>query len=427
MKKILPLPLTFFLFACGPSDDPHAGHDHAAETEAHEGHDHSAADEPSTHSAGAGHGAESIHVEPSHVEEWGLEIGHPDRTDIRGEIELPGILTTNENRTSQISSLVEGQIANLAVDLGTRVRAGQTLASLNALEFTRAQAQFLRAYAQAKLSQKDYERSIILRDRKAIEEREFLRRESLVEQHMAELRSAKVILHSFGMEESRLQAMSASINVDEALDDTSAVQPLLPIRTPTGGVIIQRDAILGDHINPDRILFTVSDLSVLWARLDAYEQQIPYLDADAEITIKSHLLPGRTFPGKITFIADQVDPELRTVRVRVEVPNPDGSLRPNMYVQGFLRMTSPGEDRFILPVDAIQFHEGRHVVFVKLPPEPGEGHVVFEVQEVEIVETLTDGIIVREGLTGSEQVVKVGAFTLKAELTKGAGGHSHAH
>jgi cobalt-zinc-cadmium efflux system membrane fusion protein len=425
MKKILPL--AFFLFCCGPADDPHAGYDQTAENEAHEGHDHAAADEATTHPSGAGHEGESIHVEPSHVEEWGLEIGRPDRTEVQGEIELPGVLTTNENRTSRISSLVEGQIANIVVDLGTRVRAGQTLASLNAPEFTRAQAEFFRAYAQAKLSQKDYERSIILRDRKAIEEREFLRRESLVEQHLAELRSAKVILRSFGMEESRLQAMSATISADAPLDDHSTVESLLPIRSPTGGVVIHRDAILGDHINPDQILFTVSDLSVLWARLDAYEQQIPYLDADAEVTIKSHLLPGRTFPGKITFIADQVDPELRTVRVRVEVSNPDGLLRPNMYVQGFLKVTSPGTERFILPVDAVQFHEGRHAVFVQQPPVPGEDHVVFEMRDVEVVQTLSDGIIIMGGLNGSEQVVKVGAFTLKAEMTKGAGGHSHAH
>lgn len=427
MHKILPL--AFLLVACGPfgeRNDPAATQ---AETDAHEDQTEEAAGSHAEeeHPAGPGQEARSIHVEPDMVEEWGLEVGPPERTDIRAEIELPGVLTINENRTSRISSLVEGQIASLAVDLGTRVRAGQALASLNAPEFTRAQAAFLRAFAQAKLGQKDYERSIILRDKKAIEEREFLQRKSLVEQQMAELRSAEVILHSFGLDESRLRAMTAGLDAEAAMEDHSAVEALLPIRTPTSGVVIQRDAILGDHISPDRILFTVSDLSVLWARLDAYEQQVPFLDPNAEVIIKSQLIPDRTFPGVITFIADQVDPELRTVRVRVEVPNKDGLLKPNMYVQGFLRATSKGQDRFILPVEAVQFHEEHHAVFVRLPPEPGEGHVVFEVRKVEVVETLSDGIIVLGGLSGSDQVVKVGAFTLKAELTKGAGGHGHAH
>lgn len=243
---------------------------------------------------------------------------------------------------------------------------------------------------------------------------------------MAELRSAEVILHSLGVDEDRLRAMTAGLAFDVPLEDHTSVEPLLPIRTPTSGVVIQRDAVLGDHIEPGRTLFTVSDLTVLWARLDAYEQQIGQLDADAEVVIRTPLLPNRTFPGRITFISDQVDPELRTVRVRVEVPNRQGELRPNMYVQGFLRLAG-GEERFILPLDAVQLHEGHHVVFVQLPPEPGEDHLVFEVREVETGETFTDGIIILAGLDGSEQVVTAGAFTLKAEMTKGAGGDGHVH
>jgi cobalt-zinc-cadmium efflux system membrane fusion protein len=414
MHKILPL--AFFLLACGPTGDGSEANEPAAAVD--EGQDASVEAEPE---------AESVHVEPEHVEEWGLEVGTPDRTNIRAEIELPGVLTTNENRTSRIGSLVEGQIAELTADLGTRVQAGQTLAALNAPEFTRAQTEFLRAVAQANLSQKDYERAIVLRDERAIGEREFLTRESLAEEHIAELRSAEVILHSFGMEEDQLRTMSNSLIAEAPLEDHTAVQSLLPIRSPIGGVVIQRDAVLGDHTDPERTLFTVSDLSVLWARLDAYENQIPLLDREAEVVIRTHLFPEMTFPGEITVIADQVDAELRTVRVRAEVPNPDGLLRPNMYVQGFLRITSPSEQQHILPVDAVQIHEGHHVVFVQLPPEPGEDHLVFEVREVEIGETLTDGVIILSGLTGSEQVVKVGAFTLKAEMTKGAGGHDHVH
>jgi cobalt-zinc-cadmium efflux system membrane fusion protein len=429
MNKILPFAFVLFL-ACGASgdeaDDPHAGHDHAAESDpADEGHVHAAA--TADHPAGADSEGESVHVDPANVDAWGLEVGTPATTNVRAEIELPGVLTINENRTSRISSLVEGQIASLEVDVGRSVRTGQTLASLNAPEFTRAQTEFLRAYAQADLSKKDFERGIVLRQENAIEEREFLRRQSLVEQHMAELRSAEVILHAFGLGEERLRALSASIDPEAALEDHTAVESFMPIQTPISGVVLQRDAILGDHIDPEQVLFTVSDLSVLWARLDAYEQQIPYLDRNADVVIRSQLLPDLTFPGEITFIADQVDPELRTIRVRAEVPNRDGALRPNMYVQGFLRVTSPGEERIILPVDAVQLHEGHHVVFVQLPPTPGEAHVVFEMHTVEVGPTLSDGIIVLGGLTGSEQVVKVGAFTLKAEMTKGAGGHSHAH
>jgi cobalt-zinc-cadmium efflux system membrane fusion protein len=277
------------------------------------------------------------------------------------------------------------------------------------------------------LSRKDYERAVVLRERQAIEEREFLRRQALVEQHLAELRAAEVILHSLGVDEDRLRSISAGLDLSVATEDHSAVEPLLPLRSPLSGVVLTRDAILGDHVEPGQVLFTVSDLTSLWARLDAYEHQIEFLSPDADVVIRAPVLPDREFPGRITFIADQVDRELRTVGVRVEVPNAGGALKPNMYVQGFLRVRTEGEERLVVPADAVQFLEGRSVVFVQGPPEPGEDHLVFEAVEVTPGETLTVGRIILGGLDGTEQIVTVGAFTLKAELTKGAGGHGHAH
>jgi cobalt-zinc-cadmium efflux system membrane fusion protein len=371
--------------------------------------------------------AHVVHLEPEAVEAWGLVVGPVGRTTVSAEIQLPGVLTTNDNRTARIASLVTGQLAKRMVDLGSRVSEGQLLAALNAPEFTRAQTSFLQAFAQSDLSRKDYERALVLQEERAIEEREFLRRQSLYEQQLAELRAAEVILHSLGVGEDRLRAITEGLDVNTPVADHSAVEPLLPIRSPISGVVIQRDAVLGESVDPGHTLFTVSDLSVLWAQLDAYEDQVPALAAGAEVIIRTPSLPDRDFPGRVSVISDQVDPELRTIRVRVEVPNPEGLLRPNTYVQGFLRVFSPDQERIVLPEDAVQLMEGRYVVFVALPPEPGEDHLLFEEREVVPGESLTEGLIILEGLDGTEQVVLQGAFTLKAEMTKGAGGHEHAH
>lgn len=368
-----------------------------------------------------------VHLEPEAAEAWGLKVAAPGRTNVTAEIELPGVLTTNGNRTAQIVPLVAGQVAGRMVDLGSRVAEGQVLVTLNAPEFTGAQNAFLRAYAQAELSRKDYERAIVLREQSAIEEREFLRRQSLFEQQLAELRSAEVILHSFGVDQARIRAITEGLDVNLSVEDHTALEPLLPIRSPIEGVVIRRDVVLGDHVEPGHALFTVSDLSLLWAQLDAYEAHLPGLTLEAEVVIRTPVFPGRDFHGRVGVISDQVDPELRTILVRVEVSNPEGLLRPNMYVQGFLRVRSPVEERIILPEEAIQLLEGRHVVFVALPPEPGEDHLLFEEREVVPGETLTEGRIILQGLDGSEQVVVAGAFTLKAEMTKGAGGHDHVH
>lgn len=368
-----------------------------------------------------------LHLHGEDVEAWGIRRGRIGTTDISAELTLPGALSLNENRTARVAPLVAGQISRLLVDLGSRVATGQTLITMNSPDFTQAQTQFLQAFAQAELSRKDFERAEVLREQRAIEEREFLRRQALYEQHVAERRSAEVFLHSLGVNEDRMRELEQAVDVSVSPSDHRAVDPPLALRTPIGGVVIERNAVLGEHVEPGQVLFTVSDLSSLWAQLDAYEEQMAFLTRDAEVVIRSPLFPGRDFPGRVSVIADQVDEELRTVRVRTEVPNPDGLLKPNMYVQGFLRLRSEGQVRMVVPADAVQLLEGEDVVFVFMPEEPGEDHIVIRAVNVVPGETLSVGRVIESGLDGSEVIVAEGAFDLKAELTKGAGGHGHVH
>lgn len=384
---------------------------------------HQAGEEHETH-ADQGH---ELHVEPGSLAGWDVEVGPVARTTITAEMVLPGVLTADENRTARIAPLVPGQVARLGADLGSRIRRGDTLARLNAPEFTRAQTDYLRAYTQAELSRTDYERALVLREQRALEDREFLRRQSTYEEALTGLQAAESLLRSLGVEADRLAELRRSVDVTSREPPGRAVAPFLPLRSPLDGVVTERNAVLGEHVPPGRALFTVSDLSVLWARLNAYEDQVPHLDPEAEVVIRNPLLPDREFPGRITVVADRVDPDLRTLRVRAEVANPEGLLKPNMYIRGFLRMRDPDRERLVVPEDAVQLLDGEHVVFVEQPREPGEEHRVFRARHVTPGEILSVGRVIEAGLDGTEQVALQGAFTLKAELTKGAAGHQHVH
>ena len=402
------LPLVFLLGACSPGDPSQDGASPEAEAALPE---------------------HELHLEPQQIQDWGIRTGPVGRTSISVELSLPGALTVNENRTAKVAPLVEGQISSIHVDLGSRVVAGEILATLNSPEFTRAQTQFLQAFALAEMSRTDFERARILRESRAIEEREFLRRQAVYEQHLADRRAAEVFLHSLGIQEDRMRELEAAVDVSLPPEDHRAVDPPLAVRTPVSGVVVQRDAVLGGNVEPGQALFTVSDLSSLWAKLDAYEDQMAYLRTASEVVVQTPLFPGQDFPGRVTVVADQVDEKLRTVQVRAEIPNPDGILKPNMYVQGLLRLVSQ-EERLVVPADAVQLLEGHHVVFVLMEEageEPGEDHVVILGVDVEPGETLSVGRIIESGLDGTEVIVTVGAFNLKAELTKGAGGHGHVH
>ena len=399
------IPTLFLLASCSPGA-PGA-----------EGDNEPAAEEEPQH---------ELHLESQQIQDWGIRVGAVGRTTMAAELTLPGALTLDENRTAMIAPLVEGQISSVRADVGDRVGPGQILATMNSPEFTRAQTEFLQAFARAELSRTDFQRAQSLRETRAIEEREFLRRQAVYEQALAERRAAEVVLNSLGLSEDRIRELERAVDVNLAPQDLGAVEPPLPIKTPIGGVVIQRHAVLGEHAEAGHTLFTVSDISSLWARLDAYEDQMAYLDPSAEIVITTSVYPDREFPGKITFIADQIDEQLRTVRVRAEIPNSDGALKPNMYVQGFLRLQSQ-EERLVVPADAIQLLEGHHVVFVLMPEVPGESHIVIRALDVEPGEALSIGRIIESGLSGQETIVTEGAFSLKAELTKGAGGHGHVH
>ncbi len=398
---------------------PNRDHEEGASGEAEHG------EEPGTT---APHHFRPLHLEPALARAWELETGRPGYTDILGEVELPGVLTTNQNRTARVGPLVAGQVGEVLADLGHRVRAGQLLATLNAPEFTRARSDFLRAFARAELARQEYERGQALREEEAIEERELLRRRARMEEQVAVLRSAEVLLHSMGLEEEEISRfIQAGLDLSRPLQDHSSTDGLMPLKAPIDGVVLERNAIRGSHVEPGHTLFTLSDLTSLWARLDAYEDQLAALSPQAQIILRTPLIPDREFPGRITFIADQVDPELRTVRVRVEVPNPEGLLRPNMFVSGFLTLRGEEEGRMVVPPGAVQSLEGHQVVFVEDPREEGEEHRVFRPVEVTPGEVTSRGRVILAGLEGSEMVVVRGAFSLKAELTKGATGHSHAH
>jgi cobalt-zinc-cadmium efflux system membrane fusion protein len=393
-----------FLFACSSAE---------SEGEAHQGEEE-------------GEVEDELHLEPEQLQNWEVQMGPVATTRIAAELTLPGALTLNENRTAKIGPLVAGQISEIRADLGNRVRVGQALATMNSPEFTQAQTEFIQAFTRAELSRKDFERAQVLLESRAIEEREFLRRQATYEQYLAERRAAEVVLHTLGVDEDRVRELEQAVDLSVPAPDHAAVDPPLTLRTPIDGVVIERHAILGDHAEAGQTLFAVSDLTSLWARLDAYEDQVAALTRDARLAIRTPLFPARDFPGEIDYVGDQVDERLRTVQVRAVIPNVDGLLKPNMYVQGFLRI-SGDEERLLVPADAVQLLEGRHVVFVVIPGEAGEDHTVIQARDVTPGETLSVGRIIQDGLDGSETIVLQGAFNLKAELTKGAGGHAHAH
>lgn len=420
MKKLAILGTVLFLAFCGdstnmPSSAQEAVHDHQAEDLVREANEAPAKiEEDHTH--------EDLHLTQKQQDEWGLALAAPSQESLASQTVLPGVLDLNQNKTAHISSFVQGKVVTISADLGDRVRRGQTLLVLNAPEFGKAQADFLEARARFLLSQKEYERAKMLFREKAIEEKEYLRREAEYEKLSTEYGAYGSALHSYGLDHEQIDAL---IEKCKAVEDEQyrceLADPLLPLCSPIAGTIILREAVVGEHVPPEKILFTASDLSTLWALLDAYEKDIPFISLKSRVVIKSSLYPERRFPGRITYISDLIDPKSRTIKVRVEVENRDGLLKPHMYIQGVIENDAGARTLLAVPEEAVQTLDGEKIVFIQ------ETQNIFAVRYVKLGQKIGDKRIITQGLTQGEEIVVKGAFKLKSEISKATFGRAHVH
>jgi membrane fusion protein, heavy metal efflux system len=352
-----------------------------------------------------------IRVSPELQKKWGLVTGPVERLTVTGAVTLPGMIALNQQRTALITSLIEGRVTSIGADLGDQVRAGQVLVVLHSPALAQAQTAFLQASARRAVARRELDRARELLKDEAIQQKEFLRRQAEFDAATTEYGLAESQLHSLGWDHPQLDALLQKA-ARAGTDLSDLVDPTLTIRAPIDGRIITRDVVVGEHVHPDKLLFTLSDLSTVWALLDAREKDLPGLAAGGRVAVTSEVYGGRSFEGRLTRIGDVVDEKLRTIKLRVELPNPGLALKPNMFVQGALELHGGAREVLGVPEDAVQTIQGEPAVFVL---GPGGG---FSVKPVVVGERIGAKRAITGGLDGREVIVVAGAFNLKAELLK---------
>ena len=420
MKKYIILFLLLAFVFCRSKEKETASHSHEQESHASEAKQQGA-DEQEVH----------LHQGQDHLElrlsamkqkDWGIVVSTATKQNIASRITIPGVLALNQNKTAHISSFVEGKVVSLSADLGDRVKKRQILVTINSPDFAKAQATFLQARAKLNLSGQDVERARLLLEEKAIEKKEYLRREAEHQELSTEYGAAESILHSYGIDHEQIQNLIKKCDsLVEKGELCELTDPNLRVLSPIEGTVIFRDVIVGEHVESQKILFTVSNLNTLWALLDAYEKDLPYISKQSKVAIKSPLYPEKEFRGKIAYISDVIDEKLRTIKIRVEVNNDQGLLKPNMYIQGIVENRQAEKKILAIPEEAIQNMNGEKIVFVL------EEKDIFAACHVELGEKIGNKRIISKGLEEGEKIVIKGAFNLKAELTKQSFGHAHVH
>ncbi|RJP64483.1 MAG: efflux RND transporter periplasmic adaptor subunit [Candidatus Abyssobacteria bacterium SURF_17] len=210
----------------------------------------------------------------------------------------------------------------------------------------------------------------------------------------------------------------------EELEQTGKTDDHMTIYAPISGTVITREAFEGQYVDTGERLFSIADLSEVWAQLDAYEIDLEWLRLGQTVKFETDVFPGQIFEGRITFIQPILNEMTRTVKVRVSVPNPGERLKPGMYVRAWVdvELDATGQRRaegkairkpLSIPATAALLTGKRGVVYVE---ERKDDSVSYVGRQVELGPRAGDYYLVRSGLQEGERVVTRGNFKIDSAL-----------
>jgi len=312
------------------------------------------------------------------------------------EVRMYGRLAYDETRMSYITAWVAGRLDKLHIDYtGAEVKQGEPMVSLYSPALLSAQEELIQAArVVAKESTGELTRSTA----------------------KATLKAAREKLRLYGLGADQIEQIESS---DVPVDH-------ITVYSPASGIVIRKDALEGMYVKPGTQLFTIVDLSKLWLILDAYETDLQWLTVGQTVTFTARSFPGEQFEAVITFIDPIIDSKARTARIRAEVDNSRGRLKPDMFTQSVVRSMLDSAGRvttadgvasatapLLIPATAPLVTGKRAVVYVELPQDDDR---LFEGRIVLLGPRAGDYYIVKDGLSEGERVVVNGAFKIDAEL-----------
>ncbi|MGH9462666.1 MAG: efflux RND transporter periplasmic adaptor subunit [Vicinamibacteria bacterium] len=359
----------------------------------------------------------TIALTPEAVERAGIEVTLVRRREMgAGGLRLPGVVEANAYRQVVVTPLVAGRITSVSVVLGDRVSRGQPLAQVYSPELADAQTLYLTMRAELEAAHQQLRRTERLVEIGAASTQELERMRAEDTTHATDVESARAMLTLLGLESDQIARLRS------AADITSTVS----VPAPLAGVVTKRNANVGLNVDTSTELFTIVDLSSVWVIGELYERDFSRVTVGSPAIVTTAAYPGLAFPGKVSYIDPQVNPNTRTAKLRVEVGNPAQKLRLGMYAD--VSVTDAASTSGIaIPRTAVQSVGDRQVVYLVDPNEAGK----FVEREVRLGEAGGEDVQVVVGLVAGDVVVAEGTFYLRAErerlgLRGGGGGGSHA-
>lgn len=324
-----------------------------------------------------------------------IETAKVTREALAATLALPGEIAADPDKLARVASPAEGRIEKVSFKEGARVQRGDVLAVVRVPELGKVRGALASASARAKAARANAERLKHLLDQKLVSAQEH-------ENAVAEASAY----------EAEARALSAELS---AMGTGGGGGASLSLRAPIDGVVVARDAVLGQPVATDTVLATIADLSAVWFVARVFEKDLGRLRTGVAVEVQLNAYPAERFTGTLEYIGKQVDPVARTLTARVVLGNREDKLRLGLFGSARVSIEEAAKrPALVIARSALTEIAGKPVVFVRHPDDD------FELHEVKLGESALGKVEVLAGLREGENVVTAGVFTLKSIVLKSA-------
>lgn len=325
-----------------------------------------------------------------------IQVVTVEKSKLPRTLRLTGAVAYNGFKTTPVFSAVGGPVQEILAEPGQNVRTGQTLLTVTSPDYSAARSAYLKAVTAFQLSDKNYQRAKDLYEHKAIAERDLQQAESDLAQAHADQQSAEDALRALGIRDP-----------ESLIKEPPKTTGQIPVTAPVSGQIVER------LVGPGQLLqaastqcFTISDMSTVWVLVNVYQNDLAYVRNGDSVDITTDAYPD-VFHGRISYIADALDPNTRTLQARIVTENPGNKLKKDMYVTATVHAGAL-VNALTVP-DASILHDTENQPFVYVQTGANQ----FARRLVKIGDSQGGRVLVEDGLKESERVVGDGSLFLQ--------------
>lgn len=329
----------------------------------------------------------------------GVTVNTAGPARINSSLTLPGEIRYNEDRTAHVVPRMAGVVESVQANLGQKVKKGQVLAVIASSGLSEQRSELLAAQKRLALAKTTYEREKKLWQEKISAEQDYLQAEQAMQEAEIAVRNAQ----------QKLTAVGASAAGKGALNSYE-------IRAPFDGMVMEKHISLGEAIKEDADIFTISDLSTVWAEVAVPAKDLNAVRVGGKVTVKATAFDAQA-TGTISFVGSLLGEQTRTAKARVSLPNPNTAWRPGLFVNVEI-VADQTEAPVAVTTDAIQTVNDKPTIFVRVPGG-------FLPQQVTLGRTDGKVVEVVKGLKAGTKYAGPGSFIVKSEQGKASAEHTH--